>query len=277
MLEIVDSAGNPIKSIPEDTIRPQRAIAFTIADARNMKYAKMMEKSLRKFHSAEELPLVIISGRELEDFLKEDPDFFYRATPKIAKRLFAMEFDLVLKLDADQIITGSLDYILKHDDYDLGTVLNFNPTDRKTFGPITTYNIDCTKYMNCGFVAMRNPKLVDHWLRLCMNDEFFKTLQFREQDIMNILYYYGDYNVTCFDYFDPAEEYSAWHGLLSYGEWLKVKRVGDDLVLPASPDGYPNRDVKIKALHWAHGDVPKMNYKIAFQEDVIKRLDELVK
>lgn len=254
----------------------QKKIAFTIADEASMKYATMMINSLRKFHSEEELPLIVVSGDELKQYL-QDPHFFYRATPIIASKLIK-DYDLVLKLDADQIITGDLNHVLNDDSYDLGTVLNFNRTDYQTFGPITTYNIDCTKYMNCGFVAMRSERFVEHWNRLCHTDEFFTTLQYREQDIMNILYYYGDYKVKCFDYPDALTDEANWNGLVSYGEWLRIKLDGERLILPKSDDGYPNRDVVIKALHWAHGNVAdKMNYRIGFSEDVIRRLDYLVK
>ena len=34
-------------------------VIFTIASEDHMKYERMLEKSLRKFHTAEELPLVV--------------------------------------------------------------------------------------------------------------------------------------------------------------------------------------------------------------------------
>ena len=253
----------------------KKQIAFCIADERNLPYAQKMINSLRKFHIEEELPVRLITGEELKKYLKTDEQFFYRATPIIGSELIK-DYDLALKLDADQIITGDLNHVLNDVSYDLGTVLNFNRTDYKTYGPITTYNIDCSKYMNCGFVAMRNPVFVEHWKKLCYTPELFGTLQYREQDIMNILYYYGNYKTRCFDCPDMLTGEAYWGGLISYGEWLKIKLDNDKLILPKSDDGYPTQDVVIKALHWAHGNVAdKLNYRIGFNEEVIKRLDYL--
>lgn len=253
----------------------KKQIAFIIADDRNLPYAKMCINSLRKFHSADELPVKLITGKELEMRLIMDKDFFYRAIPIIASELL-QEYELVLKLDADQIITGPLTDILEDKSYDLGSVLNFNPTDYKNLGPITTYIIHCMTYMNCGFVAMRNKKMVDHWKKLCLTPAIFNNLQYREQDIMNILFYFGDYKTKCFDHKDPQKTTTSWYGLASYGEWLRVELQGDKLILPKNENGYPDKDIEIRCIHFAHGNVEKMNYKIYFEESVIKRLDYLV-
>ncbi len=251
----------------------KKQIAFCVADENNLKYAKMMENSLRKFHSEEELPLVIIGPKELAEIERQDK--FYLMTPLIARRLIK-DYDLVIKLDADQIIVGDLNYILDNKDYDVGCVLNFSRSDFKEFGPITVWDIPPTDYMNCGFVAMRNEEFIEHWWKLC-NGPHFNTYQYREQDLMNILYHYGNYKTKCFDYYDEVTGYSSWHGLLSRGEWPKVKLVGDKLMLEKTADEYPNRDIQLRCIHWAGGNTPnKLNYRLFFNDEVCKRLDYLV-
>lgn len=257
----------------------KKVIAFTVFDDNNKAYAEMFENSLRKFHSEEELPLLKITGEDLTRRLAQDPHFFYRQKPLVASELID-EYDLVLGFDCDQIITGDLNHILNDTSYDVGTVLNFNRQDYKDFGPITTYIIDCTRYMNCGLVAMRSKAFIEHWKRLCLSDDIFLNLQYREQDILNILYYFGNYQVKCFDQFDPMSlDEHTWNGLVSYGEWLRAEIKDGKLILPKDKEtGYPNTDITLKILHFAHGNVAnKMNYRTKFSEPVIEHLDKLVR
>jgi hypothetical protein len=250
-------------------------VAFICYDQNNAKYAKLFKASLRKFHSEKDLPLVEISGDSLSERVKKDPQFFYRQKPTIAAELID-EYEVVLGFDVDQIVMGDLSHLWTDTGYDVGTVLNFNREDYKTFGPITTYIIDCTTYMNCGLVVMRSKQFITHWLRLCNTDAIFNNLQYREQDILNMLYYFGDYKVKCFDYKDEFSETQNWHGLVAWGEGLKMKLINKEIILPKSEDGYPNQDVVIKLFHFAHGNVQnKMNYRLLFNEDVIKHLDYL--
>lgn len=253
------------------------AIAFTIADDKNMPFALMLQNSLRKFHTEEELPLKIITGEDLKSELATDPDFFYRATPVIGERLIK-EYDLVLKLDSDQIVTGGLNYILNTKDYDVGTVLNWNRIDPQTYGLVQGWGISPVEYFNCGLVAMRSEAFIHHWMVTAFSPQFSR-LQMREQDLLNILCYYGNYNVRCFDHGDGIANYYSWHGLISKGEWLRAKMDGDKIVVPAdtSTKSAFAREWQIRVIHWAGGaGAEKMNYKTRFQEDVIKRLDYLV-
>jgi len=256
----------------------KKVIAFTIADDNNMKYAKMFEKTLRKFHSEKELPLLIVDGKWLDRI--SDNEKFYKMTPLIAKDLIR-EYELVLKFDADQLVTGDLSHIIEDDSYDIGCVFNSNPKEPQ----FKVWDISPGEYLNCGFVAMRSRKLVDHWWSLCRSARF-KNYQFREQDLMNIIYYYGDYRTRNFDMSDN------WHGLIHKGWWAYMKMKDGQLILPPTkelanravfagpfvewpPDG---KERVIKIIHWAGGNMPnKMNYRIHFQPDVVKYLDKLLK
>lgn len=249
-----------------------KTIAFTIADSNNRQYAKMMINSLHKFHP--DLEVKIYGDKEIAKYKEKYPNFFYMATPIIANELL-QKYDTVVKLDADQIITGDLDFVLTSEGWDVGTVYNGNPTDFKTYGPITIQGVDPSEYFNAGFVALRNKEFVQHWLDLC-NSRYFGRLQYREQDLLNIMCHYGEYKVKCFDDYDPFYNYRAWHGLRSKGEWLRVELKDNKLILPASENNYPDQDTEIKVLHWAGGNLPnKMNYRLFFNEEVIERLNYL--
>ena len=56
--------------------------------------------------------------------------------------------------------------------------------------------------------------------------------------------------------------------------------VNNEIIVPKGEGNkpFPPKDVVLKVIHWAGGkDGQKMAYRTAFKEDVIKRLDELVK
>ena len=84
-----------------------KRIAFTISSQDHMKYAEILQKSLRKFHKPEDLEFEIVGPEALKDRLI-DPYFFYRATPIIALEYFDKGYDQVIKMDADQIVCGDL-------------------------------------------------------------------------------------------------------------------------------------------------------------------------
>jgi len=256
-------------------------VAFITYDESHKEDARKFKNSLRKFHSEEELPLVEICGEDIKKRLAQDPHFFYRQKPIIASELM-YQYETVIGFDIDQLVCGDLKHLWEDADYDVGTVLNFNPTDFKQYGPITTYIIDCTKYFNCGLVAMRSKAFIEHWKKLCFQDDIFLNLQYREQDILNILCKFGLYNVKCFDAMDEFETEHRWHGIVAKGEGLRMKLINNEeirseakVILPKSESGYPNTDILVKLYHWG-GPVKKFNYRVEFNEDLIKHFDYLV-
>lgn len=262
-------------------------IMFTIADEKNLPYAKSLENSLRKFHSEKEIPFKIITGDELKTELEKDPNFFYRATPVVAERLLK-EYDLVIKIDADSIITGDLNYILKTKDYDVGTVMNWNKKDADQYGLVgivgspssiqnpATWLINPAEYMNCGLVAMRNEKFVHHWSVVCFEEQFLRC-QYREQDLLNLILYFGNYNFRCFDHGDSIGGMVSWWGLIGKSEYLKVVLKNDELIVPQAENNFPKRDTSIKVIHFAGGQgASKYNYKTMFTDEVSDRLDYLI-
>lgn len=242
---------------------------FTIADKKNLPYYEMLKVSLEKFTSDS---LILIDEEKIKQL--GDPHFFYRATPIVALGLLR-QYEAVCKLDADTIITGNLDHIWEGE-YDVAVVRNSNPREDRRF-PLRLMDINPLSYVNCGFVVMKSKPFVEHWLKLCMSNHFH-NFQYREQDLLNIMLFYmtesfgGPYKARFLD------ESDYFHGLASKGYWPHVALKGNELVLPPVTDNlgtYPDTEKIIKAIHWAGGNIGKMNYRLHFQPDVCQRLDYL--
>lgn len=252
----------------------EKTVVFTIADDNNLKLYKQFEKSFKHFHPDTEL--VLFGQEQINE--TNDPEIFYRAKPYFAKFLFEQGYERVIGADCDQLVLGSLDFLFTADDFDIGTVLNFNPTDVKNYGAISVAGIPPVEYYNNGLVIMRNAEFVNKWLDLCYHPHF-QNYQFREQDFLNILAHYGGYSVRCFDNEDGINNYAAWHGLLSKGEGERMVVRDKKVILPAQENGYPLKDVEIKMYHWAGGntDPSKGNYKLCFSEEVIEYINTILK
>lgn len=238
----------------------KKIIAFVPADSHNQEYAKLMINSLRKFHSEEELPVRVY------DNPTGNPIWWYRSTPIIAKELIK-EYETVVKLDADQIITESLSFAFEGD-YDVAVVNNSNPKEMVS-APYQFLNIHPLAYVNCGFVVMKSESFIDWWYNIC-HSFLFDATQMKEQDWLNLMVASGNYKVKRLD------EGDSFYGLASKGYWPDIILKDKQLILPKG-EQWPDRDKIIRAIHWAGGNSPdKMNYRITFQDDVIERLDELV-
>lgn len=190
--------------------------------------------------------------------------FFYKATPLFAKELIK-EYSLVVKIDADSAITAPLDDVFNDTSYDLGVVLNNNRLEPA----VTVFNVPPANYANCGFVAMRSRELVNHWWDTC-NRYYFDHFQYREQDLLNIIINYGNYNCMCFDNF------GKWYGLISKSEWNRFEMRNGKLICPADK-AYNLEDKTICVIHAGGGNTEKWNWGQQFKPEVAEYLREVTK
>lgn len=246
---------------------------FIIDDNRNPELAVKFYNSIRKFHNSDELTVKIIKREDFPEFMA-DSMFYYKAKAMIAHK-FLEFYETVIVADADHIMTGDISHILSLTDYDAGCVLNFNSKDVKEYGAVSVWDIAPQEYLNAGFIAFRSKEFASHLLQLC-NSKHFDNYQYKEQDLLNIMAHYGNYNVRIFDLYDPEYNYSAFHGLVSKAWWNLIIMQNDKLII--TPKNVPavRNNVEVKLIHWAGGNTNKMNYKIYFTDEVSKRLDYLV-
>lgn len=271
-----------------------KTVFFAACDNNNFPYAVMFWNSMVKFHSPEKIDMILYTtenkkeelaklpkGIKIEDLtkiLKDDPNFWYRQKPILMEPLLE-KYELVVGFDVDQIVLGDLDYILETKDYDVGTVINWNRIDPQTYGYVQFQGIQPPEYFNCGLVAVRSKKFVHHWRVLCFSPQFDR-LQYREQDLLNVLCYYGNYNVRCFDIPDGVAKYAAWHGLISKGEYMTAELRGNDIIIPKGQGDapFPPEDMKLKVIHAGGGGQPnKMNFRTWFKDEkIIERIAYLI-
>jgi len=125
---------------------------------------------------------------------------------------------------------------------------------------------------------MRSEKFVHHWKVLCFSNQFDR-LQYKEQDLLNILCYYGNYNVRCLDHGDKPANMAAWWGLIAKGEYTRCILKDNKIIIPKGfgDTPFPTEDLELKVIHAAGGNqANKMNYHTWFSEDIASRLDFLV-
>jgi lipopolysaccharide biosynthesis glycosyltransferase len=242
-----------------------KTCVFTIADNKNLKWAKMCEKSFKKFHP--DIPFIIYGEEAIKASGIPTPNFFYLSTPYYARQLIK-EYDQVVKIDADSIVTAPLEILENPEDFDVGVV--FNWTRDVISQSVKVWDIPPQSYFNNGFVVFRNEELINHIWKLC-NAQFFTNYPFREQDMLNIVCYYGNYKVKVLDMFD------SWYGLRSKSEWNKAVMRDGVMVIPKGKDFFPERDKTVRCIHWAGGNLDiKMNYHAFFNDECSTYLDTLV-
>src|SRR5436189_334900 len=134
-------------------------------------------------------------------------------------------------MDCDQIVCGDLSYIWETKDYDVAGVLNYNRLDAQTYGAIGGWFIHPMEYFNCGLVAMRSEKFIRHWKAQCFTEQFNRS-QFKEQDMLNALIYFGNYNARCLDHQDPIGGNNAWWGIFGKADWGRAILKDKKIIIP---------------------------------------------
>lgn len=236
-----------------------KTIAFTVADKNNSAYAENLRKSFNKFHP--DIEFRIYGDDYCQKSLSQDKQFFYKQKPWIMRELID-EYELVIGFDSDSVVTGKLDFILDGG-YDIGVVNNFSNLDVQQYGVVSTLNIAPQVYLNCGLVATTSKRFINHWWNLCSNQELFNSFRYREQDLLNIICYYGDYNFSNFDLHG-----AGFYGLSGKDLWHEATVKNDELVVEFTDDkGKVVLTRPIKVIHVAGGNTPnKMELSKYFNE-----------
>ncbi len=223
---------------------------------RNQMFLKQLLKSLEHFHPNS--PKKEFDIRVFDNPNPNDKNFWYRSAPIVATQLLEEGYERIIKMDVDQIITGSLEDILNDtDEYDVGVVLN-DPS-----WPIQVWDISHPNYVNNGFVVLKSKEFVDHWLKLCLSSHF-QNYQYREQDFLTLLCSdYFNYKVKCLDTNKKV------YGEVIKPQWTQTEVKDNKIMLG---------NTQICVIHFGGGNAPdKGNYRIRFPESVSQYIDKLIK
>lgn len=203
--------------------------------------------SFKKFHP--DIDLIVFRQDVIDEVFKQKSINFYQAKPTFAK-LLTDKYDLVVNIDADHIITGPLDAIVKGD-YDVGAPWNYNDYENASFENITE-----KMYLQAGIVASTNKKFWDRWEEA--NHDAMKYIR-KENDILNLVVYNMMPELKL-KIFDEKHEY--------YG----CKSLGRELEFYVDDNKLMCRGEQIRAYHFARGNVfPKLNFSQMPLKDEVKK------
>lgn len=266
----------------KEVIKKKPLCIFTCGlDETNFAYAKKMLSSLQKTNPGIAKVADVILFTQQDFMAKGGTQLdMRRMTPFFAKDLIR-NYETVVRLDADMIITGDISHVWEGN-FDAAVVQNGNPREivaqQQMMGkPVSVWDIKpLEEYVNCGFVVMKSEVFVDHWFSLC-TPERANIYQFYEQDLLNVLCYYGNYKIRFLD-----KEDNRAHGLILKGYYSEAILKEKKLIMPAKSgseqDQWPETEKEIVCIHFAGGQQPgKFDHlETTFQPEVCKYLKFLI-
>jgi len=218
--------------------------------------------SFKWFHP--DIDLVVFRQDMVDKVFKKKDINFYMAKPTFAK-LLTPHYDLVVNIDADSIILGRLDEILKGD-YDIGGVMNLNDYENRTIE-----NVSEEMYLNAGLIASTNKKFWDIWEK---SNKDAMNYVCKENDKMNLVIYNDpEVKKMKLKVFDKEKDYYGCKSLNREGEFY----VAEEKVYDTPTTNVMCRDERVFIYHNAKGALfPKLNFsKMGFPPEVVKRMNVL--
>jgi hypothetical protein len=138
----------------------------------------IMINSFKRFHP--DIDLVVFRQNTVDKLFKEKGINWFTATPYFAELLFN-DYDLIVKMDADHVVTGRMAEIFDRVDYDVAGPWNFNDYENASFENITE-----KMYVQGGLIASTKKEF---WLKWQEMNKNAKNYPRRENDILNLLVY----------------------------------------------------------------------------------------
>jgi len=157
-------------------------------------------KSFKRFHP--DIDLVVFGNNEINKLFSEKTWLnFCNCKASFAKLLYN-DYDLVVNVDADFYFFDRLTEIIEGLDYELGGCANYNASLNVSINlPVTNGyiipHISEQQYIQGGLVASPSKKFWDDYEEHSKN--LADHLPLMENDILNILWYSGEYKTKVFE------------------------------------------------------------------------------
>lgn len=212
----------------------------------------IMINSFKRFHP--DIDLIVFRKNVIDRIFEEKKINFYQAKPTFAK-LLTDEYKCVVNIDADHIILGRLEEIIKAD-YDVA-----GPSNKNDYEDASFENITEDMYIQAGIIASTKPEFWDIWEEA--NKEAM-TYPRKENDILNkVVWNNPRVRKMKFKFLDKDKDY---YGCKSLGrEPLFAAKDGKTYCLK---DGG-----QVVAYHFARGNVfPKLDIPNMPLKDDVKKL-----
>ena|SRR3990167_4343854 len=234
-----------------------KKVAFTAVDDRLFypEGTHILINSFRRFHP--DIDLVVFRQDVVDKLFAEKNINWYQAKPYFAE-LLEDKYDLVVNIDADTIILNRLTEVFDKENYETGSVWNYNEYENAAFENITE-----KMYVQAGLVASYDHNFWVAWRRA--NYDAMKYLR-KENDTMNLVWY-NDPKVskTRRKIFDKDKDY--------YG----CKSLGREPQFYIEDGKTMCQKEEVKAYHFARGNTfPKLDISnMPLTEEVKQRWQDI--
>ena len=139
----------------------------------------VLVNSFRRFHP--DIDLIVFRQNTVDKVFKEKKINFYMAKPTFAK-LLTKDYDRIINIDADTVITGRLTEVL-NTDWEVGAVWNYNEYENASLE-----DIDEKMYVQAGLVGSTNKEFWDIWEKANKKAMLYTR---QENDILNKIWYHN--------------------------------------------------------------------------------------
>lgn len=211
--------------------------------------------SFKYFHP--DIDLVVFRQDVIDTLFKVKPWLnFYNCKPSFAK-LLTDSYDLVVNIDADTVILGRLEAVLKGD-YDFGAAWNYNDYENRSVEDVTE-----EQFLQAGLVGSTSKVFWDVWE--AENKKRAMNYVCKENDVLSLIAYHELKDLKL-KIFDKELDYMGCKSLGREGEFY----VQNGNVMC--------RGQRVLAYHHAKGAgaLPKLQYsKMGFPEEVVKFMDRV--
>lgn len=210
-------------------------------------------KSFKHFHP--DIKLVVFGESEIDSEFSKNPQLnFYNCKAHFAKLLYN-DYKLVVNIDSDHLILGTLDSILEAD-YDVAAPANYNMMANATIPSNKGDSlVNALDFFQGGLIASTCKKFWDDYDNASIKHSH-KYLH-SENDILNILLAINNYKVKYLE-INPADV-SSYYGCSSLGQEKNFKLSGNQITLNNKP---------VKAYHFSWGGIKKRHPAQLFSKQV---------